>query len=329
MSTPLVLVTEPEFRRAERTFASAAGMTCVPAPTDEDELVRAIADSGARHAVVGGKPYRGPLYTAIGAGRVIARFGVGHDGIDKRKATEAGVLCTNTPAVLDQSVAELTFLLVAAAARHLSTIAGAMQSGVWAPKEGTELRGKTLTMIGAGRIGRAVARIARRGYDMRAIGYVRPGSLAKAKAGEEFDAMTDDLEAAMQQADFVCLLIPAAPENAHFINRERLAWMRPHAWLVNTARGMVVDEAALYDALAASQIQGAAMDVFDREPYVPVDPAKDLRTLPNVILTPHVGSHTPEANGRMAARALQNITLAEAKAYAQMDLLNPDVLSHI
>ena len=106
------------------------------------------------------------------------------------------------------------------------------------------------------------------------------------------------------------------------------AWLRPHAWLVNTARGMVVDEAALYDALAASQIQGAAMDVFDREPYMPVDPAKDLRTLPNVILTPHVGSHTPEANGRMAARALQNITLAEAKAYAQMDLLNPDVLSH-
>ena len=125
-------------------------MTCVPAPTDEDELVRAIADSGARHAVVEGKPIHGPLYTAIGAGRVIARFGVGHDGIDKRQATEAGVLCTDTPAVLDQSVAELTFLLVAAAARHLSAIAGAMQNGAWTPKEGTELHGKTLTMIGAG-----------------------------------------------------------------------------------------------------------------------------------------------------------------------------------
>jgi phosphoglycerate dehydrogenase-like enzyme len=328
MSTPIVLVTEPEYRRAERTFASAAGMTCVPAPVDEDALVRAIADAGARHAVVGGKPYRGPLYSAIGPGRVIARFGVGHDGIDKHKATEAGVLCTNTPAVLDQSVAELTFLLIAAAARHLTTIAGAMEKGAWAPKEGTELRGKTLTMIGAGRIGRAVARIAKRGFDMRVVGYVRPGSLAKATAGEEFDAMTGDLQSAMAQADFVCLLIPASPENAHFINRERLAWLQPHAWLVNTARGMVVDEAALYDALSASRFQGAAMDVFDREPYVPVDPAKDLRTLPNVILTPHVGSHTPEANGRMAARALQNIALAEAKTYDQMDLLNPAVLSH-
>jgi phosphoglycerate dehydrogenase-like enzyme len=328
MSTPIVLVTEPEYLRAERTFASAEGMTCVPAPADEEALVRAIADSGARHAVVGGKPYRGPLYDAIGPGRVIARFGVGHDGIDKRQATRAGVLCTNTPAVLDQSVAELTFLLVAAAARHLTTIAADMQNGRWTMKEGTELRGKTLTMIGAGRIGRAVARIARRGYDMRVVGYVRPGSLGKVSKGEEFDEITDDLQPAMQQADFVSLLIPAAPENAHFINRERLSWLQPHAWLVNTARGMVVDEAALYDALAASQIRGAAMDVYDREPYVPVDPAKDLRRLPNVILTPHVGSHTPEANGRMAARALQNITLAEARAYAQMDLLNPDVLSH-
>lgn len=328
MPTPLVLVTEPEYRRAERTFASAAGMTCVPAPADEDALVRAIAESGARHAVVGGKPYRGPLYTAIGPGRVIARFGVGHDGIDKRMATGAGVLCTNTPAVLDQSVAELTFLLIAAAARHLTTIAAAMQNGAWTMKEGTELRGKTLTMIGAGRIGRAVARIARRGYDMRVVGYVRPGSLGKVSAGDDFDELADDLKSAMQQADFVSLLIPASPENAHFINRERLTWLRPHAWLVNTARGMVVDEAALYDALAAAQIQGAAIDVYDREPYVPVDPSKDLRTLPNVILTPHVGSHTPEANGRMAARALQNIALAETKAYDKMDLLNPDVLSH-
>jgi lactate dehydrogenase-like 2-hydroxyacid dehydrogenase len=334
MSTPLVVVTEPEYRRAEQTFASAAGMTCVPAPVDEDALVHAIAESGARHAVVGGKPYRGPLYTAIGPGRVIARFGVGHDGIDKQKATEAGVLCTNTPAVLDQSVAELTFLLIAAAARHLTAIAGAMQNGAWNMKEGTELRGKTLTMIGAGRIGRAVARIAKRGYDMRVVGYVRPGSLGKVQpAGgpaneEEFDDLTDDLKSAMAQADFVSLLIPAAPENAHFINRERLTWMQRHAWLVNTARGMIVDEAALYEALASSQIQGAAMDVYDREPYVPVDPSKDLRTLPNVILTPHVGSHTPEANGRMAARALHNITLAESKAYDRMDLLNPAVLSH-
>jgi phosphoglycerate dehydrogenase-like enzyme len=324
MPTPLVAVTEPEYRRAERVFASTTAVTCVPVPSAEPALAQAIRDTGAQHAIVGGQVYRGPLYEAIAPGRVIARFGVGYDGIDKARATAAGVLCTNTPAVLDQSVAELTFLLVAAAARHLTTIAGAMREGQWAPKEGTELKGKTLTMIGVGRIGRAVARIARRGFEMRAIGYRRPGSTAA--AGEDFDLMTEDLRAALGDADFVGLLIPAAPANAHFINREKLSWLAPHAWLVNTARGMVVDEIALYDALAEGRIRGAAMDVFDREPYVPADPAKDLRTLQNVIMTPHVGSHTPEANGRMAERAIRNITLAEAGAFDDMDLLNPDVL---
>lgn len=327
MSTPTVLVTEPEFRRAERTFTSFADLKCIPAPTDEDELVRAIAESGARHAVVGGKPYKGPLYTAIAPGRVLARFGVGHDGIDKRQATEAGVLCTNTPAVLDQSVAELTFLLIAAAARHLTSIASAMHRNEWLFREGTELRGKTLTMVGAGRIGRAVARIAKRGYDMRVVGYHRPGSEPKA-LGEEFDVMTDDLRSAVGHADFVAVLIPASPQNAQFFNRERLSWLPPHAWLINTARGMVVDEGALYDALSAGQFQGAALDVYDREPYVPLNADKDLRRLSNVILTPHVGSHTPDANGRMAMRALENIMLGEARAYDRMDLLNPEVLSH-
>jgi phosphoglycerate dehydrogenase-like enzyme len=326
MPPSIVLVTEPEYRRAERVFSSATAVKCVIGPPDEQELAKVIADTGANHAVVGGRPYRGPLYSAIAPGRVIARFGVGHDGIDKKMATAAGVLCTNTPSVLDQSVAELTFLLIAAAARYLTTIAGDMRAGNWTPKEGTELRGKTLTMIGVGRIGRAVARIARRGYEMRVIGYHRPGSSSAAQARDDFDVLTDDLAEALGEADFVSLLIPAAPENAHFINRERLAQMRPDAWLVNTARGMVMDENALYDALAAGRLRGAAMDVYDREPYVPVDPARDLRRLPNVILTPHVGSHTPEANGRMAARALENIVLAEARAFAEMDLLNPEVL---
>ena len=163
MSSPIVLVTEPEFKRAERVFSSTPGLTCVVAPSGEAELAAAIRSAGARHAVVGGRPYRGPLYDAIGAagrGHVVARFGVGHDGIDKARATSAGVLCTNTPAVLDQSVAELTFLMVAAAARHLVAMAADMRDGRWQPIEGTELRGKTLTMIGIGRIGRAVARIA-------------------------------------------------------------------------------------------------------------------------------------------------------------------------
>jgi len=101
--------------------------------------------------------------------------------------------------------------------------------------------------------------------------------------------------------------------------------MPPRAWLINTARGSVVDETALYDALAGERLAGAALDVFDREPYVPVDPSRDLRTLSNVVLAPHVGSHTTEANRGMAERALQNVVLAEAGDYQRMDVVNPDV----
>ncbi len=327
MPPSIVLVTEPEFRRGDAVFVSSARFSFVPAPSEEAALVHAIAESGARHVIVGGQPYREALYAALPRGSVLARFGVGHEWIDKAKATAAGLLCTNTPSVLDQSVAELTFLLVAASARRLTAIAGAMLDGEWTPQLGVELRGKTLTIVGAGRIGQAVARIAKRGFDMRVVGCRRKGSTAPMPAAGDFDLVTDDVAEALGQADFVSLLIPGVPANAHFINGERLAFFQPHAWLINTARGAVVDEAALYDALVAKRLGGAALDVFDREPYVPVDPRRDLRTLPNVILTPHVGSTTPEANRGMAERAVQNIAWAEEKAFARMDLLNPDVLA--
>jgi phosphoglycerate dehydrogenase-like enzyme len=326
MSASIVLVTEPEYRRGEMVFSSSARFTFIPAPAEEAALVRTITESGARHVIIGGQPYRDALYTALPRGSVVARFGVGHEWVDKAKATASGLLCTNTPSVLDQSVAELTFLLIAAAARRLTAIAGAMRDGQWTPQLGMELQGKTLTIVGAGRIGQAVARIAKRGFEMRVIGCRRKGSTAPMPAGGDFDLVTDDPAEALRQADFVSLLIPGVPANAHFINRDRLSLMQSHAWLINTARGAVVDEVALYDALAERRIGGAALDVFDREPYQPVDPGRDLRTLPNVILTPHVGSTTPEANRGMAERAVQNIVLAEAGEFTKMDLLNPEVV---
>jgi phosphoglycerate dehydrogenase-like enzyme len=325
MPSSIVLVTRPEFIRGEPVFASATAVTCVVAPSDENDLARAVAEHQARHVVVGGQPYRDALYSSLAAGNVLARYGVGHDGIDKVRATNAGILCTNTPAVLDQSVAELVMLMISAAARRLLTIGAAMREGIWAPRPGVELRGKTLTIVGAGRIGRAVARIASRGYEMRVIGCRRSGTAPKA-VDDAFDLETDDFHAAVREADFVSLHMPATPENRHFVNRERLAALREHAWLINTARGAVIDEAALYDALIDRTIGGAALDVFDREPYEPVDRSRDLRTLPNVILTPHVGSTTPEASLAMAERVLQNIALAEAGRFEAMDLLNPEVL---
>ena len=138
--------------------------------------------------------------------------------------------------------------------------------------------------------------------------------------------LTRDFAEAVDGADFVSLHIPATPSNAHFINRERLALLPQPAWLINTARGAVLDESALHDALREGRLAGAALDVFEREPYAPVASGKDLRELANAVLTPHVGSNTEDANVRMAERALRNIALAQRGEFQSMDLLNRDVL---
>ncbi len=325
-TSPRVLVTASVYRKGEASFKAAAGMECVRAPDAEQDLAAAIRDSHTRHVIVGNQRYSGPLYDALPRGGVIARFGVGHDGIDKELATKAGLLCTNTPGVLDQSVAEHTLLLIAAAARGLIAASQAMASTTWNTKAGQDLHGKRLAIIGCGGIGRAVARIATLGYGMQVIGCTRPGSPAPPMI-EHFQAVTNDFTAAVHGANFVSLHIPANRENVNFINRERLALLDKQTWLINTARGAVVDEAALFESLAEGRLAGAALDVFACEPYVPVESSGDLRSLPNVLLTPHVGSNTVEANRAMAERALQNITLAEARDFGRMDLLNRDVLT--
>jgi lactate dehydrogenase-like 2-hydroxyacid dehydrogenase len=320
-----VFVTEPEYRKASESY-EAFEMACVPAPEDEEALASRLRAAQARYVVVGNRKYSGPLYDALPAGGVVARMGVGHDGVDKQRATEAGVLCTNTPGVLDESVAEHTMLLIAAAARRLIPALANMTSGAWKAPAGRDLHGKTLAIVGCGGIGRALARIAALGYGMKVVGCSRPG--ATARTIDHFEFVTDDFSAAVRDADFVSVHIPANPENTRFINRDRLGCLDRKAWLINTARGAVVDEAALFEFLAAGNLAGAALDVFAVEPYVPAEGSGDLRSLPNVILTPHVGSNTVEANRRMAERALQNISLAEAREFARMDLLNREALSH-
>jgi len=321
-----VLVTELEYWKAEASFVSAHELDCRRAPDDESDLAAAIRDAHASSVIVGSRTYTGPLYEALPPGGVIARFGVGHDSIDKAKATAAGLLCTNTPGVLNQSVAEHTMLLVAAAARRVIAVSTGMTRHVWKPAIGEELQGKTLAIIGCGGIGRAVARIASLGYGMRVVGCTRPDVPAPT-ALEHFAPMTNDFESAVRDADFVSLHMSAGRETFHWLNRERLASLNQRSWLINTARGSLVDEAALFAALAEHRLAGAALDVFAREPYAPVEGGGDLRTLDNVVLTPHVGSNTSAANRRMAERALQNIVLAARHAFAQMDLLNPEVLT--
>jgi lactate dehydrogenase-like 2-hydroxyacid dehydrogenase len=188
---------------------------------------------------------------------------------------------------------------------------------------GMEFAGKTLAVIGLGAIGRQVARIASFGFAMKVtavdIHKFNAGEIEVLKRNFGIDSYSNDVNKALKQSDIVSIHLPCIPETHHFFNAGRFALMKPGASLVNTARGPIVDECALYAALTTGRLAGAALDVFEQEPYIPVNHKKDLRTLANVVLTPHVGSNTYETNERMSASCLQNISNFFA---GKMDKLN-------
>lgn len=319
----IVLVTEPEYRKAERVFRRAEDWQLEPAPPDEQALAAAVTAQSARAVIVGIERYQGPLYEALAAaggnrGALIARFGVGHDGIDKPLARRHNIAVTNTPGALDASVAEHALWLMGNLVRHVSALEARFRAGEFAPLPGTELQGKTLGIIGLGAIGRRVAKMAHFGLGMEvlAVGSRSPAQLEsdaerplkELLAEHGVRRYTDDLSEALEGSDIVSLHLPSNPQTRHIIDAVRLEQFKSGALLVNTARGAVVDEAALYDALAAGELAGAGLDVFETEPYRPVAPGKDLRTLASVVLTPHIGSNTAEANQRMARACLENLT---------------------
>jgi phosphoglycerate dehydrogenase-like enzyme len=323
MARVRIAVTKNEFQKAPHVFEHTAWAECIPAPEDEAGLCAVIRSSSVRHVVVGVTPYIGELYETLPHGGVIARFGVGHDSIDKSRAAAAGLYCANTPGVLADSVAEFTIALMLAGARRLAEAVQGWTAAQPGPLVGMELRERRLTVIGCGAIGLRVARIAALAFGMRVTGFDVVDVPGERQREHGVSAFTRDFADAVKDADFISLHIAAIEQTRRFLNADRLAVCPPSAYLINTARGSVVDETALYDALRAGRLRGAALDVTQHEPYVPVDPARDLRALPNVLITPHAGSSTQAACDRMAQRALRNIELAEDRRWQEMDLLGP------
>ena len=303
-----ILVTELEFSKAAEIFRGVKDVQCKPAPADEAALAEAVASSGARAVIVGVAPYRGPLYEALAkqSGAIIARFGVGHDSINKTLARLRGIVVTNTPGVLDISVAEHTMWLMGCLVRKIVRQETRLRSGTFACEVGMELHGKTLGILGFGGIGRRVATMANAGFGMKVIACSRHAP-AEPPARFGVGHFTTSVEELFRASDIVSIHLPVNADTQRFINAARLAWLKPGAMLINTARGAVLDEEALYDALTSQRLAGAALDVFVCEPYAPIHPGKDLRTLDNVVLTPHTGSNTSEANRRMAEAALENV----------------------
>jgi len=326
-----IIVTEIEYRKGKDVFTTAEkdGLCFIPVPNQEDAVAEAVDENKAQAVILGVEHYADPLYKALPPGSIIARFGIGLDGIDRNKATQSGILVTNTPHVLDDSVAEHAIWLMGCLARKIAELNEKMKLKKWEPSVGFELKTKKLAIIGCGAIGGRVAQIASHGFGMDVVGcdiavldcnYLKKCGISK---------LTHSFQEAVAEADIVSIHLAGNPSTFHFVSKERLHQLKAGAFLVNTSRGSVIDEAALYDCLAQGHLAGAGLDVFEKEPYLPSSVSKDLRTLPGVILTPHVGSSTREACRRMAARCLKNIRLAFEKHYEDMDIVNPEVIAKL
>lgn len=237
--------------------------------------------------------------------KVISQMAVGYDNIDISAARARGIAVGNTPGVLTEATADLAFALLLAAARRLLEGAAYIKAGRWKTWHplallGADLAGATLGIIGFGRIGRAVAKRAR-GFDLHVLAYSPSLTEDEARQSGVERAELDDL---LRRADFVSLHTPLNVQTRHLIDRRRLALMKPTAILINTARGGVVDQDALYDALAHDVIGGAALDVTDPEP-LPAD--HPLLGLSNVLVVPHIGSATVGTRTQMALMAAANL----------------------
>lgn len=326
---PKICITEKEFNKAKNIFISSE-FDFIPVKYDESTVSRAIVNQNCFAAVLGVELYIDGLYKALLSGGLIARFGVGHDGIDKQKSTENRLIVTNTPGVLDDSVAEHAIMLMGAFARNISMHDRDMKNNDWQPVIGNELRGKNLLIFGCGLIGRKTAKIASFGFGMNVSACdVANFDKDQLKCECGIEQIVSNPNNALAQADYISLHIPSIPSTRHLVNERFLSKLKPGCVLINTARGPIIDEIALYDALKAGKLAGAALDVFENEPFVPVNSDKDLRHLGNVILTPHVGSSTVEACQRMAQCCLKNIKAAYEKRYDQLDILNPEVLKKL
>lgn len=307
MKTDIILVTEKEYEKGRSVFAESSGIEILSVPSGEETLAEMVEKHGVRAVIVGVERYTGPLCENI-AGGLIARFGVGHDGIDKELCRKHNVMLVNTPGVLDRSVAEHAFWLLGSLLRHVAAGDRNVRNEKFPIMTGSELYGKTILIIGTGPIGMQAARIAKFGFGMRVFATGR-SSPEKFADRPEIDRYENDVDRLLPAADVVSLHLASVPETFHFMDRNRFEKMRPNAVLVNTARGALVDEIALYDVLKNRRIAGAALDVYENEPYRPVAEDFDLRTLDNVVLTPHLGSSTVEANHRMAESSLRSVTL--------------------
>ncbi|MFT4069914.1 2-hydroxyacid dehydrogenase [Paraburkholderia sp.] len=290
-----------------------------------DELTRRLADKDG--ALTAGEMIDARVLAAAPRLRVVSNMAVGYNNFDMAAFNAANVLGTNTPDVLNESTADFGWALMMAAARRIAESEHWLRAGHWQKWSydgflGNDLYGSTLGVIGMGRIGQALARRAQ-GFDMRVIYHNRSRVAPRIEA--ELNAEYVSKEDLLRRADHVVLVLPYTQDNHHTIGAAELALMKPTATLTNIARGGIVDDAALAEALRDKRIAAAGLDVFEGEPKL--NPA--LLTVPNVVLTPHIASATEATRRAMANLAADNLIAALGegpRAGQPPNPINPDVI---
>lgn len=309
MSKPRILVTRRWPSAVEAVLSERFDTTLNKddAALDAEQLREALLTCDAVLPTVSDK-LPATLFEGVIRSKILGNFGVGFNHIDISAAKERGVVVTNTPGVLTDCTADIAMLLLLSVARRGGEGEREVRAGVWTgwrPTHlvGTKVTGKTVGIIGFGRIGRAFAQRCHFGFGMDVVFYNR--SAIDPMEASRYGAMQlQTIEDVLEVSDFVSLHCPGGAENRHLMNAARLAAMKPGSFLINTARGDVVDEAALISALEQGAIRGAGLDVYEAEPHVP----ERLRTMENVVLLPHLGSATEETRTAMGMKVVDNIT---------------------
>jgi glyoxylate reductase len=323
MAKPKVLATRPLFPAAQQILNASCEVDYWTRPEriSKEELFRRVKDQEGLVCLLTEKVDE-ELLAAAPKLRIAANVAVGFDNITVADCTKRGVAATNTPGVLDETTADFAWTLLMAVARRLGEGEALARSGEWKGWDldqlvGADVWGKTLGLVGFGRIGRAVARRAA-GFQMKVIYYDSVHVPLDVERG--FHAEYRDLSALLGESDFVSVHVPLLPETRGLFNAKTFAQMKPTSFLINTSRGPVVDEAALVQTLESKKIAGAALDVYEKEPLIP----SGLKR-PNVVLAPHIASASLETRTKMACMAAQNV-VALFKGQRPANILNPEVL---
>jgi glyoxylate/hydroxypyruvate/2-ketogluconate reductase len=276
------------------------------APIPRETLLKELTDIDGL-LMVGGK-IDDELLDCAPRLKVVSNVSVGYNNFDIEAMKKRGVLGTNTPSVLDETVADLVMGLMLAAARRIPELDRYVKEGKWKKGNdemlfGLDVHHRTVGIIGMGRIGEAIAKRAKFGFDMDVLYYNRTRKIqAEEKHGVEYASMDEVLK----RSDFVVLMTPLTPETKHIIGHRQFSLMKDSAFFINASRGPTVDEQALIEALSGGKIRGAGLDVYDQEP---VDPNNPLLKMPNVVTLPHIGSATEKTRFEMAMLAAKNLVL--------------------